>query len=123
MSLIGYVVLGSALGAPARYLLDTLIQSRHERVLPWGTWVINVSGCFALGLLTGIAQDHVTDARVMATVATGFLGSYTTFSTFTWETMRMVEDGVFVAALANIALSVAVGMAAAAAGLLLAAVI
>ncbi len=122
MSLIGYVVLGSALGAPARYLLDTLIQSRHERVLPWGTWVINVTGCFALGLLTGIAQDHVMDARVMATVATGFLGSYTTFSTFTWETMRLVEDGVFVAALANIALSVAVGMAAAAAGLLLAAV-
>jgi len=122
VSLIGYVVLGSALGAPARYLLDTLIQSRHERVLPWGTWVINVTGCFALGLLTGIAQDHVMDARVMATVATGFLGSYTTFSTFTWETMRLVEDGVFVAALANIALSVAVGMAAAAAGLLLAAV-
>lgn len=119
MGLIGYVMLGSAVGAPARYLLDTFIQSHHQRVLPWGTWVINITGCFALGVLTGIAYDHVADPRVMATVATGFLGSYTTFSTFTWETMRLVEDGAYTAALTNITVSAAVGMTAAAAGLLI----
>ncbi len=122
MSTIAYVALGSALGAPARYLLDRLIQSRHERVFPWGTWAINISGCFALGLLVGLAQGHVVDARLMNAAATGFLGSYTTFSTFTWETMRLVEDGAFVEALLNITVSAVLGVAAAAGGLLLGAV-
>lgn len=118
--LIGFVALGSAVGAPARYLLDRFIQSRHERVLPFGTWLINITGCFALGLVTGVAHQQGADPRVLATVATGCIGSYTTFSTFTWETMRLVEDGAFVSALANVAVSTTVCMAAAATGLLLA---
>jgi len=122
VSTLAYVALGSALGAPARYLLDRIIQSRREGVFPWGTWAINISGCFALGLLVGLAQGHVVDARLMAAAATGFLGSYTTFSTFTWETMRLVEDGAFVEALLNITVSAVLGVAAAAGGLLLGAV-
>ena len=122
MSTLAYVALGSALGAPARYLLDRIIQSRREGVFPWGTWAINISGCFALGLLVGLAQGHVVDARLMAAAATGFLGSYTTFSTFTWETMRLVEGGAFVEALLNITVSAVLGVAAAAGGLLLGAV-
>ena len=122
MSTLAYVALGSALGAPARYLLDRIIQSRREGVFPWGTWAINISGCFALGLLVGLVQGHVVDARLMTTAATGFLGSYTTFSTFTWETMRLVEDGAFVEALLNITVSAVLGVAAAAGGLLLGAV-
>ena len=122
MSTLAYVALGSALGAPARYLLDRIIQSRREGVFPWGTWAINISGCFALGLLVGLAQGHVVDARLMTAAATGFLGSYTTFSTFTWETMRLVEDGAFVEALLNITVSAVLGVAAAAGGLFLGAV-
>ncbi len=119
MSLIGFVALGSAAGAPTRYLLDRFIQSRHERILPFGTWLINITGCFSLGLLTGVVQHHGVEPRVLAAAATGFIGSYTTFSTFTWETMRLVEDDAFFSALANVVVSTSVGMAAAATGLLL----
>jgi len=122
VSTLAYVALGSAFGAPARYLLDRVIQSRREGVFPWGTWAINITGCFALGLLVSLAHGHTVDARLMAAAATGFLGSYTTFSTFTWETMRLVEDGAFVEALLNITVSAVLGVAAAAGGLLLGAV-
>ncbi len=118
MTILVLVAIGSALGAPARYLLDRIIASRHERVLPWGTWVINITGCFALGVLTGVSQQYGVDARLVAAADTGFLGSYTTFSTFTWETMRLVEDGAFLAALTNVVVSAAVGVAAAGCGLL-----
>ncbi len=117
--ILPWVVLGSALGAPARYLLDRFISCRHERVLPWGTWVINITGCFALGVLTGVSQQYGVDARLVAAADTGFLASYTTFSTFTWETMRLVEDGAFLAAVINVVVSTGVGVAAAAVGLLL----
>jgi CrcB protein len=116
---LAFVALGSALGAPARYLLDGLIQSSHERIFPWGTWTINVTGCFALGLLVGVADHGGVDPRLLAAVGTGFLGAYTTFSTFTWETLRLVEDGSLLAALLNVALSTVLGLAAAAGGLVL----
>jgi len=119
VSTLAFVALGSALGAPARYLLDGLIQSAHERVLPWGTWTINITGCFALGLLVGFADQGAVDARLMAAVAIGFLGAYTTFSTFTWETLRLVEDGSLLAAFLNVAVSTVVGLGAAAGGLAL----
>jgi CrcB protein len=117
-----WVALGAGLGAPARYLIDQLISSRRERVLPWGTLFINTSGSFCLGLLAGLAQHHGVDRDLMLMTSTGFLGAYTTFSTFTWETMRLAEDGAVAAALGNVAVSVVAGMTAAACGLLLGAV-
>jgi len=119
VTILVLVAIGSALGAPARYLLDRIIAFRHERVLPWGTWVINITGCFALGVLTGVSQQYGVDARLVAAADTGFLASYTTFSTFTWETMRLVEDGAFLAAVINVVVSTGVGVAAATVGLLL----
>jgi len=119
MTTLVWVALGSALGAPARYLLDRLIQSQSERELPWGTLVINVTGCFALGVVTGFSQQSGVDARLMAAGATGFLGSYTTFSTFTWETIWLVKEGAFLTAAANVVLSTGAGVSAAAGGLLL----
>lgn len=117
MTTLLLVALGSALGAPARYLLDQLIQSRHERVFPWGTFTINVTGSFALGLLVALGARGEIDRWLLVAAGTGFLGSYTTFSTFTWETMRLVEDGAFLAATLNIGASVAAAATAAAAGL------
>jgi len=111
-----WVALGSALGAPARYLLDRFIQARHERALPWGTWTINISGSFVLGLLVGSASSLGLDSWVLAAAGTGFLGSYTTFSTFPWVTLRLPAARPCLAAAANVALSLVVGLAAVTAG-------
>lgn len=112
-----WVALGSALGAPVRYLLDRLIQGRHDRVQPWGTWTINITGSFVLGLLAGAATSLDLDSVVLAAAGTGFLGSYTTFSTFSWETLRLVEDRAYLGAAVNVALSLIVGLAAVTAGI------
>ena len=111
------VMVGSALGAPTRYLLDQLISSRHERLFPWGTFVINVSGSFLLGLLVSLAANGGVEPWLLAAVGTGFLGSYTTFSTYAWETLRLVEDGAVLVAFLNLGGSIAAGAAAAAVGL------
>jgi len=111
------VVVGSALGAPARYLLDQLVSSRHERAFPWGTFVVNVSGSFLLGLLVSVAASGGVQPWLLAAVGTGFLGSYTTFSTYAWETLRLVEDGAVLVAFLNLGGSVVAGAAAAAVGL------
>jgi CrcB protein len=117
------VAVAGALGAASRYLLDGLVQDRVEGVFPWGTWVINVSGSLVLGFLTGLALYHgLTDAP-KAVIGTGFLGAYTTFSTLMFETIRLYEDGSRYESLLNAAGSLAGGLAAAAAGLALAALI
>jgi len=110
------VSFASALGAPARYLLDRFIQSRHERVLPWGTWTVNVTGALLLGLLVGLAREHALSEEFVAALGAGFLGSYTTFSTFTWETVRLVEDGAYLGAALNVVLTLVVGLGAAVVG-------
>jgi fluoride exporter len=119
MSTLLWVALGSALGAPTRYVLDQLVQSRHDRVFPWGTFCVNVTGSFALGLLVALASRQGVETWLVAAAGTGFLGSYTTFSTFTWETLRLVEEGAVLAACLNVAVSIGAGAGAAAGGLLL----
>jgi CrcB protein len=112
----GFVVAG-AVGAPARYLLDDAISSRTQGVFPWGTLAINVSGSFLLGLLTGLALFHGLPATPRLVVGTGFCGAYTTFSTFTYETVRLAEEGAVNEAVRNALASLVLGAAAAAAGL------
>jgi fluoride exporter len=107
-----WVCLGAAFGAPARYLTDRFVQSRLDAVLPWGTLCVNVFGSFVLGFVTGLAGDHRVPQQVMLTVATGFCGALTTYSTFSYETLRLYEDGARLYAGANIALSLAAGMGA-----------
>jgi CrcB protein len=105
--------LGAALGAPARYLTDRVIQSRHAGVFPWGTLIVNVVGSLILGLLLGIARNHDVPSEVLAGVGTGFCGALTTYSTFGFETIRLVEDGARLYALLNVLFSVIVGLVAA----------
>jgi CrcB protein len=112
----GFVVAG-AVGAPARYLLDDAISSRTQGVFPWGTLVINVSGSFLLGLLTGLALFHGFPATPKLILGTGFCGAYTTFSTFTYETVRLAEEGAVNEAVRNALASLVLGAAAAAVGL------
>jgi fluoride exporter len=113
------VAIGGLVGAPSRYLLDRAISSRVESDLPWGTFVINVSGSFLLGLLTGLTlAGHLSDL-LKAFLGTGFCGAYTTFSTFTFENIRLFEDGRLLDGVGNVVASLAVGLAAAIGGLAL----
>lgn len=114
---------GAALGALARYLLDQGVNRRKVSAFPAGTWLINVTGSFVLGLATGLAVHHGLDARVLAVVGTGVCGGYTTFSTFSYETVRVAEDGSIGIAVGNVLGSFAAGLAAAALGLGLALVV
>jgi CrcB protein len=111
------VALAGALGAPARFLLERAVSASHRRSFPWGTFVVNISGSFALGLLAGLvlAQGWSKDAQTL--LGTGFLGAYTTFSTYAYETVRRAEEGAPRVAVAYAVGSMAVGVAAAAVGL------
>ncbi|HEY3941801.1 MAG TPA: fluoride efflux transporter CrcB [Acidimicrobiales bacterium] len=117
LSLFAVVAAGGLVGAPARYLLDRAISTRVASDVPWGTFVVNVSGTLLLGFLTGLTLGDHLGPIDRALLGTGFCGAYTTFSTFTFETVRLVEDGRFLAAAGNVLLSLAVGLGAAAAGL------
>lgn len=120
-TLAGLVVAG-ALGAPSRFLLDGFVQDRAAGAFPWGTFVVNVTGSFALGVVTGLALYHAFPDTPRIWLGTGFCGAYTTFSTFTFETIRLLEEGAVADAMLNVAASIVVGAAAAAAGLALAAI-
>jgi len=115
------LVAAGAVGAPARYLLDRAVAERAEGAFPWGTFVINLSGSFLLGLLTGLGLDHGVPKVPRVVLGAGFCGAYTTFSTFTFETVRLLEEGAVAEALRNAAGTLAAGAMAAAAGLAVAA--
>jgi CrcB protein len=110
------VLAGGAIGAPLRYLTDLLVQSRHDSVFPWGTLAVNVAGSLILGLLAGAADAAAVSDWVLTLVGTGFCGALTTFSTFGYETLRLVEDGSYSQAALNAAVSILLGLGACAAG-------
>ncbi len=114
---IAFVTAG-AVGAPVRYLLDGAISDRTQGVFPWGTFVINVTGSLLLGFLTGLALYHGFPDTLKVILGTGFCGAYTTFSTHTFETVRLIEERAINQAARN---ALAAGLAAAAIGLALAA--
>ncbi|MFJ8349574.1 fluoride efflux transporter CrcB [Streptomyces sp. NPDC094153] len=110
------VVLGAVVGAPLRYLTDRAVQSRHDSVFPWGTFVVNITGCLILGLLTGAAAAGVAGPRLQLFLGTGLCGALTTYSTFSYETLRLTETGAGFYALANVVAGVGAGLGAAFAG-------
>jgi CrcB protein len=120
--LLGVAIAG-AVGAATRYAVEGFVHDRVEGVFPWGTWVINISGSFVLGLLTGLALYHGLGDTHRIVIGAGFLGAYTTFSTFMFETVRLFEEGSRYESLLNAVGSVAAGLLAAAAGLALAAIL
>jgi CrcB protein len=108
---IGVAVLAGT-GAVARFLLDAAVSARAGSRLPAGTLAVNLSGAFALGLLTGL--DVTGDALELA--GTAFLGAFTTFSTWMYESQRLVEAGDAPAGAANLLIPLAAGLGAAALG-------
>ncbi|MEU2724715.1 fluoride efflux transporter CrcB [Streptomyces smyrnaeus] len=114
------VIAGAAVGAPLRYLTDLAVQKRHDTVFPWGTLTVNVAGCLVLGLLTGAIIYGAASESVQLLVGTGFCGALTTYSTFSYETMRFAETGAKVFAAANVIAGVVAGLSAAFIGVALA---
>ena len=114
-------VIAAAVGAPLRYLVDGAIAERAEGVFPWGTFVVNASGSLVLGVLTGLGLYHAFPRVPKVILGTGFCGAYTTFSTFTYETVELLEEGALNEAARNTLGTLIVGAGVAALGLALAA--
>lgn len=117
---IGWISLGGVLGANARYWLGGWVQERWGAAFPWGTLVINLSGSFLLGLLMALVTERYITPYTPALrliLGIGFLGAYTTFSTFAYETLMQVETSAWVGAALNLLASVAGGLLAASLGL------
>jgi CrcB protein len=117
---VGFVI-AAAVGAPLRYLVDGAVAERAEGVFPWGTFVVNASGSLVLGVLTGLGLYHAFPKVPKVILGTGFCGAYTTFSTFTYETVELLEEGALNEAARNAFGTLIVGAGAAALGLALAA--
>ncbi|GHI09819.1 chromosome condensation protein CrcB [Streptomyces cellostaticus] len=114
------VVLGAMVGAPLRYLTDRAIQARHDSLFPWGTFVVNVTGSLILGLLTGAVSAGTAGPHLQLLLGTGLCGALTTYSTFSYETLRLTEAGAGLYAAVNAVASVTAGLGAAFAGVSLA---
>ena len=113
-------VAAAAIGAPLRYVVDVSISERVQGRFPWGTFVVNATGSLFLGVLTGLALYHAFPKTPKVILGTGFCGAYTTFSTFTFETVGLAEEGATGPALLNAAGMLVVGAACGALGLALA---
>lgn len=105
------VVAGAAVGAPLRYLTDRTIQSRHDTLFPWGTFTVNVVGCLLLGVITGSVSPHL-----QLLLGTGLCGALSTYSTFSYETLRLTEQGARLLPALNVTATLVAGLGAAFAG-------
>ena len=111
------VAVAGAVGAPARFALDGWLQRRAQTTVPVGTLAINLSGAFALGIVTGLLEHHHLSSTVEIVVGTGVLGAFTTFSTFTFESVRLAEEAAWRALATYLTITIAGGLAAAGLGL------
>jgi CrcB protein len=110
---VAFVALGAAFGAPLRYLIDRAVQARQHTRFPLGTFTVNVFGSFILGL---VAATVVPGTVVDSIVGTGFCGALTTYSTFSYETLRLLERRAHATAITNVVASIVVGLGASALG-------
>ena len=118
MSVILGVAAAGALGALSRYGVDTWVERRTDAVFPWATFLINVSGCLAVGfLIAALVDRHRAPQWLRTALVLGFCGGYTTFSTFAQEALDLLETDKAAVALAAIAANVVLGLAAVFVGL------
>ena len=105
--MLWYIAVGSAIGGVSRYILGGVVQRILDTTFPSGTLIVNITGSFLLGVIIRFAVDTpAISPEVRALLAIGFCGGYTTFSTFSYETMAMLEDGEWTRAAAYVSASV-----------------
>lgn len=120
MRILLAVAVASSLGGLARYVIGGAIAVRSTGAFPWETFLVNITGAFVLGFLFTLSTEALTVAPWLRTaLLVGFLGSYTTFSTWTLESYRLLEDGAHAYALANLLGSAAAGLVSTYAGIAL----
>jgi fluoride exporter len=113
------IAVGGALGAIARYVLGGLVQEWAGARFPYGTLVINVTGCLVMGVvMTLLTERGVVHPNWRFLVPVGFIGAYTTFSTFEYETFRAIEQGAWLVGLGNVIVSVVIGFISVAVGVM-----
>ena len=120
MSRLLWICLAGAIGTGARYLVALWAARRFGAAFPYGTFLVNVTGCFMIAALMHVAMANAWPATLRAALTIGFLGGFTTYSSFNYETTRLVEEGAMGTATLNVLLTVCTGFAAGWLGLLLA---
>ncbi|MHB1508737.1 MAG: fluoride efflux transporter CrcB [Acidimicrobiales bacterium] len=119
MVIILAIAIGGFVGAPARFIVDRFVADRVETDFPLGTFLINISGSLLLGFLTGLdLAGHLPDV-LNALLGGGFCGAFTTFSTWSFETVRLIEENELLEALLNALVSLVLGLLAAGGGIAL----
>lgn len=119
MNRYAMIAAGGALGAMARYALGGLVQEWAGARFPYGTFVVNISGCLVMGVvMTVLTERGVVHPNWRFLVPVGFIGAYTTFSTFEYETLRAIEQGAWLIGLGNVLASVVLGFASVALGVM-----
>lgn len=107
LALYCFIAAGGATGACLRYFVTTSVDSLFGKHMPFGTLTVNVVGSFALALLYGFIERHeLADSPYRALIGVGLLGAFTTFSTFSVETLTLLENGLWLKAAANVFLNV-----------------
>ena len=115
------IVVGGGAGSLARYLVASAISTRMGARFPWGTVIVNVTGCFLIGLIMTVLTERANlSPNWRFALVIGFLGGYTTFSSFGWETAKMLEAGEWAWATAYVGASVVAGLLLSVAGIRLA---
>lgn len=106
------ILVGAAVGALLRYVIDRAVQSRHDTVFPWGTLTANVTACLVLGLVTGAVSTGAVPADVRLVVDMGFCGALSTFSTFSYGTLKLFESRQWFFTATNVVVTVVAGVGA-----------
>lgn len=117
MRILFFVGLGSFIGGMSRYLLSLFIQNKFLSTFPYGTLAVNIVGCFLIGIIYGFSDRGSMNVEWRLFLATGIMGGFTTFSSFSNETVSMLRDAQYWQAFSYIALSVVIGLAATFAGI------
>ncbi|MEV8293199.1 fluoride efflux transporter FluC [Streptomyces rochei] len=104
------VMAGAIIGAPLRYLTDRAVQARHDTVFPWGTFSVNIAACAGLGFLTAAATVTTVPEALQHLIGPGLCATLSTYSTFSFESLRLAETGAKYFAAANALVSIAAGL-------------